>query len=82
MVVIIPAFYTKTQLKVTSVFLPHQGHFEPFKRYDIYVYPVYTLHPQKYAQAGRPVTTAAYIQQGCMYRTSRHEVTFHFRRSC
>lgn len=38
--------------------------FKPFKRYHISVYPVYTHHPQKYAQAGRPVTTAAYTQQG------------------
>lgn len=63
-VILILAVYTKKQ----CIFLPHQGPFEPFKRYYISVYPIYTLHPQKYTQVGQPVTTEAYTQQGRMYR--------------
>ncbi|XP_051972953.1 interleukin-6 receptor subunit beta-like [Xyrauchen texanus] len=46
------------------------GDFKPFKRYNISVYPIYTDHfrysnkTHRYSQAGRPVTTAAYIKQG------------------
>ncbi|KAI7793007.1 interleukin-6 receptor subunit beta [Triplophysa rosa] len=54
--------WQRAKANVTSTTLT--GHFEPFKQYDISVYPIYSLHPQKYTQAGRPVTTAAYTQQG------------------
>ncbi|XP_051972238.1 interleukin-6 receptor subunit beta-like isoform X2 [Xyrauchen texanus] len=46
------------------------GDFKPFKRYNISVYPMYRCSVQcsntsfRYIQAGRPVTTAAYIKQG------------------
>lgn len=36
------------------------GYFEPFKRYNISVYPIYDNH----SKAGRPVTIAAYTKQG------------------
>ncbi|XP_051539217.1 interleukin-6 receptor subunit beta-like isoform X2 [Myxocyprinus asiaticus] len=44
--------------------------FKPFNRYNISVYPMYSRRFQRsntsfrYIQAGRPVTTAAYIKQG------------------
>ncbi|XP_073730027.1 interleukin-6 receptor subunit beta [Misgurnus anguillicaudatus] len=37
------------------------GYFEQFKRYNISVYPIYN---QNYSYAGRPVTIAAYTEQG------------------
>ncbi|XP_051541170.1 interleukin-6 receptor subunit beta-like isoform X2 [Myxocyprinus asiaticus] len=57
------------------------GDFKPFQRYNISVFPIYSYRfrhsntTHRYIEAGRPVTTAAYIQQGSPLEGPTSKVT-------